>query len=309
MSVKKILLLGNPKLYEVSENVKKEELNKIQNIVQDLHDTMMDFRQKYGVGRAIAAPQIGEMKRLIYMNIDNPIVFINPRLTFKDDEMIELWDDCMSFPDLLVKVKRYKNCVIDYLDMNWEKQSMKLEGDLSELLQHEYDHLDGILAVMRVVDNKSLAFKGAITEDNKIKVSFYNKDANKDKLKFSVIMADYNNKWIIVRHKTRDTWEIPGGHIEKGEDAGEAASRELHEETGAKEFHLEPVCVYSVRKNKGTESFGKLFYAKINELGEFPDSEIEEIKFVDKISGSLTYPDIQPILADRVQEYLLQKNK
>lgn len=166
MSVRKILLLGNPKLYEVSENVKKEELNKIQNIVQDLHDTMMDFRQKYGAGRAIAAPQIGEMKRLIYMNIDNPIVFINPKMTFKDNEMMELWDDCMSFPNLLVKVKRYKNCVIEYLDMNWEKQSMKLEGDLSELLQHEYDHLDGILTVMRAVDNKSLAFKGALTEDN-----------------------------------------------------------------------------------------------------------------------------------------------
>ena len=166
MSVRKILLLGNPKLYEVSENVKKEELNKIQNIVQDLHDTMMDFRQKYGAGRAIAAPQIGEMKRLIYMNIDNPIVFINPKMTFKDNEMMELWDDCMSFPNLLVKVKRYKNCVIEYLDMNWEKQSMKLEGDLSELLQHEYDHLDGILAVMRAVDNKSLAFKGVLAEDN-----------------------------------------------------------------------------------------------------------------------------------------------
>ena len=140
-------------------------------------------------------------------------------------------------------------------------------------------------------------------------VNFYSNDTEKDKLKFSVIMAQYDNKWIMVRHKTRDTWEIPGGHIERGEEAREAASRELYEETGAKEFQLEPVCVYSVRKNKDTESFGKLFYAKINELGEFPDSEIEEIKFVDEISGALTYPDIQPILADRVQEYLLQKNK
>ena len=140
-------------------------------------------------------------------------------------------------------------------------------------------------------------------------VNFYSNDAEKDKLKFSVIMAQYDNKWIMVRHKTRDTWEIPGGHIERGEEAREAASRELYEETGAKEFQLEPVCVYSVRKNKGAESFGKLFYAKINELGEFPDSEIEEIKFVDEISGALTYPDIQPMLADKVQEYLLQKNK
>lgn len=160
MSVKRILLLGNPQLYEVSEEVKQEELDKVQEIVEDLHDTMMDFRDKYGVGRAIAAPQIGEMKRLIYMHIDKSIVFINPILTFPDDEMMELWDDCMSFPQLLVKVKRYKKCVIEYRDLEWNKQSMGLEGDLAELLQHEYDHLDGILAVNRAIDNRSLAIKG-----------------------------------------------------------------------------------------------------------------------------------------------------
>lgn len=164
MAVKKILLLGNPRLYEVSEVVKKEELEAIKEIVQNLHDTMMDFREKYGVGRAIAAPQIGEMKRLIYMHIDKPVVFINPVLYFEDDETMELWDDCMSFPALLVKVNRHKRCRLEYLDMNWEKQVMNLEGDLSELLQHEYDHLDGILAVSRAIDDKSLAFKEALKE-------------------------------------------------------------------------------------------------------------------------------------------------
>lgn len=165
MAIRKILLLGNPKLYETSEEIKKEELETIKGIVQDLHDTMMDFRRKYGVGRAIAAPQIGEMKRLIYMHIDKPVVFINPVMSFEDNETMELWDDCMSFPNLLVKVKRHKRCRIEYLDMNWEKQVMNLEGDLSELLQHEYDHLDGILAVNRAIDNKSLAFKDALRED------------------------------------------------------------------------------------------------------------------------------------------------
>ncbi len=164
MAVKRILLLGNPKLYEISEEVKKEELETIKGVVQDLHDTMMDFREKYGVGRAIAAPQIGESKRLIYMHIDKPVIFINPVLHFEDDETMELWDDCMSFPNLLVKVKRHKTCSLEYLDMNWEKQVMNLEGDLSELLQHEYDHLDGILAVMRAIDNRSLAFKDALKE-------------------------------------------------------------------------------------------------------------------------------------------------
>ncbi|MTI46531.1 MAG: peptide deformylase [Firmicutes bacterium] len=159
MSIKKILLLGNPQLYKVSEEVHREELDNIKRIVQDLHDTMMEFRRKYGVGRAIAAPQIGEMKRVIYMNIENPEVFINPKMIFEDDDTIELWDDCMSFPQLIVKVKRYKKARIEYRDLEWNKKAMELEGDLAELLQHEYDHLDGILAVARAINDKSFAIK------------------------------------------------------------------------------------------------------------------------------------------------------
>ncbi|WP_202707192.1 peptide deformylase [Sporosalibacterium faouarense] len=159
MSIKKILLLGNPQLYKVSEEVHREELDNIKRIVQNLHDTMMEFRRKYGVGRAIAAPQIGEMKRVIYMNIENPEVFINPKMIFEDDDTIELWDDCMSFPQLIVKVKRYKKARIEYRDLEWNKKAMELEGDLAELLQHEYDHLDGILAVARAINDKSFAIK------------------------------------------------------------------------------------------------------------------------------------------------------
>ncbi len=152
---KEILLLGNPELYEISEPVKKDELPDVKDIVNSLHDTLIDFRNKYGSGRAIAAPQIGVKKRLIYMFIDKPTVFINPRLIFPDEEMMEVMDDCMSFPNLFIKVKRHRKTLIKYKDLNWVNQEMKLEGDLSELLQHEYDHLDGILATMRAVDNKS----------------------------------------------------------------------------------------------------------------------------------------------------------
>ena len=74
---------------------------------------------------------------------------------------MEIMDDCMSFPNLLVKVKRYAKCHIIYRDMEWNKQEMVLEGDLSELLQHEYDHLDGILATMRAIDNRSFFVKKA----------------------------------------------------------------------------------------------------------------------------------------------------
>lgn len=156
---KEILLLGNEELYQISEPLKKDEIENIKSIVQSLHDTLLDFREKYHAGRAIAAPQIGIKKRLLYMFIDKPVIFINPVLEFPDNELMEVLDDCMSFPNLLVKVKRHKRCIIKYLDINWEEQVMSLEGDLAELLQHEYDHLDGILATMRAIDNKSFVIK------------------------------------------------------------------------------------------------------------------------------------------------------
>ncbi|WP_088227448.1 peptide deformylase [Desulfosporosinus sp. FKB] len=163
MAIREILLLGNSKLYKVSETVQESELKELAPIVNDLHDTLIDFRNKYGAGRAIAAPQIGIFKRLLYMYIDEPVIFINPTLEFIDAEMMEIIDDCMSFPQLLVRVKRYKRCMIEYLDLQWKPQKMMLEGDLSELLQHEYDHLDGILATMRAIDNKSFFLRSELS--------------------------------------------------------------------------------------------------------------------------------------------------
>lgn len=156
---KEILLLGNPKLYQPSVLVKQSELPSLTSIVNDLHDTLIAFRKEYHAGRAIAAPQIGVQKRILYMHIDQPIVFINPVLKFIGTEQMEVMDDCMSFPNLFVKVLRYKNCMIEYHDINWNKQELFLEGDLAELLQHEYDHLDGILATMRAIDSHSFYLK------------------------------------------------------------------------------------------------------------------------------------------------------
>ncbi len=153
--VREILKLGNPQLYEISEEITEKDREQVKRWVADLHDTLMEFRKTYGAGRAVAAPQIGVRKRLLYMYDDRPYVFINPVMTFPDDEKYTLLDDCMSFPGLIVKVSRYKRADIRYLDENFQPQTMHLEGDYSELLQHEYDHLDGILATMRAVDNKS----------------------------------------------------------------------------------------------------------------------------------------------------------
>ena len=159
MAVRDILLLGNPQLYEISQDVTELELESLNPVIADLHDTMMAFRKRWGAGRAIAAPQIGVMKRLIYMHINSPVVFINPRLENKSDAMFEVWDDCMSFPELLVKVKRHQVCRIIFRDMHWHQQQIDLEHDLSELLQHEADHLDGILNVSKAVNAKAFALR------------------------------------------------------------------------------------------------------------------------------------------------------
>lgn len=156
---KEILKLGNPKLYEISSPVERTELSQLAPVIHDLHDTLIAFRNQYHAGRAIAAPQIGIQKRILYMYINQPTVFINPVLEFIGDEEMEVMDDCMSFPNLLVKVRRHKKIGILYRDMEWKEQEMLLEGDLSELLQHEYDHLDGILATMRAIDNYSFYIK------------------------------------------------------------------------------------------------------------------------------------------------------
>ena len=159
MAVKEVLLLGNLQLYEASTPVGKEEVEHIRSLIDDLHDTLMDFRKKYSAGRAIASPQIGVMKRLIYLHIDEPVVIINPLMGWKSREMMEVWDDCMCFPDLLVRVSRHRRCRITYRDLDWKETRMDLEGDLSELIQHEYDHLEGILAVSRAIDGKSFALR------------------------------------------------------------------------------------------------------------------------------------------------------
>jgi peptide deformylase len=158
-TLKDLLLLGDPKLYSICESVRREELPLVSGWVADLHAVMEDIRATYHFGRAIAAPQLGIMKRLIYMNIDRPVVFINPVLSDLSEDMFELWDDCMSFPNLLVRLQRHRSITVSYLDEHWQAQQWQMKDDLSELLQHEYDHLDGILCTMRAIDDKSFMWR------------------------------------------------------------------------------------------------------------------------------------------------------
>lgn len=138
-------------------------------------------------------------------------------------------------------------------------------------------------------------------------VRFYDKNFIPDgELTYSVISARYKGKWIFVRHRLRNTWEISGGHIEPGETPEEAASREVMEETGAIEFELSCIATYSVEKG-GHKGYGRLFLADVTRIGNIPDnSEIAEKLIMDSLPGELTYPDIQPHLFRKTLEYISQ---
>lgn len=159
--LEKIIKLGDPRLYQVGENVLQNEVTSLLPQIEELHQLVLEFRKKYGAGRAIAAPQIGLMKRIICLNTpQKKQTIINPILTNLSEEMMELWDDCMSFPNLHVRVKRHFSCTINFVDENWKPKTWFLENDLSELMQHEFDHLNGILATQRAIDNSSFKYVG-----------------------------------------------------------------------------------------------------------------------------------------------------
>ena len=131
-----------------------------------------------------------------------------------------------------------------------------------------------------------------------LQVKFY-EQAEDALLQFAVIIAKSGGEWVFCKHRSRDTWEIPGGRREPGETVSEAAKRELHEETGAVDFELAPVCVYSVVKGE-EETFGMLYEAQITAFEKELHSEIERIALMDELPERWTYPLIQPKL---IEEY------
>lgn len=138
-----------------------------------------------------------------------------------------------------------------------------------------------------------------------LEVKFYDQ-IDDELLKFAVIISKSKGKWIFCKHKNRDTFEVPGGHRELGEDIFTTAKRELYEETGATKFEIKPISVYCViNKNdaydKGEETYGMLYYANIFELEEELHSEIEKIIISDRLPDKWTYPLIQPKLIDYAQ--------
>ena len=136
-------------------------------------------------------------------------------------------------------------------------------------------------------------------------VKFYD-NIDDELLKFAVIISKTNGKWVFCKHRERDTYEVPGGHRENGEDILSAAKRELREETGAVDFVIKPVCVYSVKgktrvnENADDESFGMLFIADIFSFEEL-HSEIESILITEHLVDNWTYPLIQPKLLEEAE--------
>jgi 8-oxo-dGTP diphosphatase len=131
-----------------------------------------------------------------------------------------------------------------------------------------------------------------------LEIRFY--DSVEDSLlTFAVVISRYRDQWVFCKHRERDTYECPGGHREPGEAILETAKRELWEETGATCYSLDVCGVYSVISGD-IETFGLLCVADITAFGPMPALEIEKIEFFDELPAKWTYPEIQPVLMERV---------
>src|SRR5262252_453539 len=161
MPVREILLLGNPELWRPSAPVVDVHARETCELIGDLAVTLDNFRLQNGFGRGIAAPQI-VVRRLIFLNVGESLPLINPKITRASRETMELWDDCFSIPNLMIRVRRHVEVDVSFTDGHGAQRVMKASGDLSELLQHEIDHINGILATDRAVDKRSFAMRNVV---------------------------------------------------------------------------------------------------------------------------------------------------
>src|SRR5215472_12837947 len=156
MATRTIIQLGDPLLRVISTPV--ADVASATGVLADLRDTLHEFQRSNGFGRGISAVQIGEAVRVIYMEFDGAAYCLfNPEFDFLSDEKFRLWDDCFSFPNLLVWLERSVTVRLHYSDETGARRELEASGAFSELIQHEMDHLDGILAVDRALDGNSFS--------------------------------------------------------------------------------------------------------------------------------------------------------
>jgi peptide deformylase len=160
MPIRPILQLGDPKLREVALPVEDPSSPQIAALVQDLSDTLAHWRATTGYGRGIAAPQLGVTQRVIFLQLPGEKAWplVNPQIIERSSEKNVVWDACLSFLSIFMQVERHRDVTVRYRDLAGRQQEVRAgeARNLSELLQHEIDHLDGILAVDRIVDIKTL---------------------------------------------------------------------------------------------------------------------------------------------------------
>ena len=161
MAIRRIRQLGDPILRVRCERVLDPKSPAVRLVADDLRDTLRSAQTKYKMGRALAAPQVGAPVRLVFVEIKGKQrwTMVNPEITDVGSEDFTVWDDCFSFPNLLVRVTRAYRASLTYQDLEGEKHTMELDGLMAELLQHEIDHLDGILAVDRASGLDPFAFR------------------------------------------------------------------------------------------------------------------------------------------------------
>jgi peptide deformylase len=163
MPLRPVLQLGDPLLRQRAELVSDPSAAEIRSLVCDLQDTLAYWRAKTGYGRGIAAPQIGILRRVIFLKLPDaePWPLINPEIIATSAEKIVVWDACLSFLSIFMQVERHREITVRYQNMKGEILQYKAgdANNLSELLQHEIDHLDGILAIDRVTDVRTICTK------------------------------------------------------------------------------------------------------------------------------------------------------
>ncbi|MEK6973135.1 MAG: peptide deformylase [archaeon] len=159
MAVKKILLLGNKILRKKSKKVSLQQIDK--KLIADLKDTLLDFRKKEGLGRGIAAPQIGITKRMLcIITKEFSGIMINPKIVKKSKKKIKVWDSCFSLKAaIFCKVLRHKEIEVEFFDEKGKKQKIAAKDALSELLQHEIDHLGGIMCTDLIKSTKDIIMR------------------------------------------------------------------------------------------------------------------------------------------------------